>query len=202
MNRLDVFLLRLTLSVCALMLPCSIATAQELQAKVVVNHAQIQDTDAAVFEELQSRITQFLNERRWTSLHFESKERIPCSFNITVSSYEKGSNLFTCKAVIQANRPVYNAAYATPIYHNTDNDFNFEYAPFDQLNFNRSEEHTSELQSRQYLVCRLLLEKKKKQIKSQTLIYTNNTNIHRFNTLQLKRYYTAHINKPRYSLTN
>src|SRR3712207_7781703 len=30
--------------------------------------------------------------------------------------------------------------------------------PFD---FARSEEHTSELQSRQYLVCRLLLEKKK-----------------------------------------
>src|SRR3712207_8471490 len=28
---------------------------------------------------------------------------------------------------------------------------------------NRSEEHTSELQSRQYLVCRLLLEKKKKR---------------------------------------
>src|SRR3712207_8105927 len=28
----------------------------------------------------------------------------------------------------------------------------------------RSEEHTSELQSRQYLVCRLLLEKKKKHI--------------------------------------
>src|SRR3712207_8639614 len=28
-------------------------------------------------------------------------------------------------------------------------------------NLNRSEEHTSELQSRQYLVCRLLLEKKK-----------------------------------------
>src|SRR3712207_7205529 len=30
----------------------------------------------------------------------------------------------------------------------------------------RSEEHTSELQSRQYLVCRLLLEKKKKQSSS------------------------------------
>src|SRR3712207_7781858 len=30
------------------------------------------------------------------------------------------------------------------------------------LNMSRSEEHTSELQSRQYLVCRLLLEKKKK----------------------------------------
>src|SRR3712207_7226838 len=30
------------------------------------------------------------------------------------------------------------------------------------LHIHRSEEHTSELQSRQYLVCRLLLEKKKK----------------------------------------
>src|SRR3712207_6954249 len=32
----------------------------------------------------------------------------------------------------------------------------------------RSEEHTSELQSRQYLVCRLLLEKKKTQISLNT----------------------------------
>src|SRR5947209_19623150 len=32
-----------------------------------------------------------------------------------------------------------------------------------QLGTLRSEEHTSELQSRQYLVCRLLLEKKKKK---------------------------------------
>src|SRR3712207_8878205 len=32
----------------------------------------------------------------------------------------------------------------------------------------RSEEHTSELQSRQYLVCRLLLEKKKKQENTRT----------------------------------
>src|SRR3712207_8613811 len=31
-----------------------------------------------------------------------------------------------------------------------------------QMHIPRSEEHTSELQSRQYLVCRLLLEKKKK----------------------------------------
>src|SRR3712207_7792442 len=34
---------------------------------------------------------------------------------------------------------------------------------FEQTVKTRSEEHTSELQSRQYLVCRLLLEKKKKK---------------------------------------
>src|SRR5258707_6464818 len=32
-----------------------------------------------------------------------------------------------------------------------------------EVEHHRSEEHTSELQSRQYLVCRLLLEKKKKR---------------------------------------
>src|SRR5258707_8803290 len=36
----------------------------------------------------------------------------------------------------------------------------------------RSEEHTSELQSRQYLVCRLLLEKKKKK-KREVLMKVN-----------------------------
>src|SRR3712207_8398699 len=38
----------------------------------------------------------------------------------------------------------------------------------------RSEEHTSELQSRQYLVCRLLLEKKKKnnQERKNQMIHT------------------------------
>src|SRR5438445_7934931 len=40
----------------------------------------------------------------------------------------------------------------------------------------RSEEHTSELQSRQYLVCRLLLEKKKKQkIETTKMSQTYNT---------------------------
>src|SRR5258707_10686730 len=38
---------------------------------------------------------------------------------------------------------------------------------------NRSEEHTSELQSRQYLVCRLLLEKKKKKKTNNTVDFIN-----------------------------
>src|SRR3712207_7270399 len=37
----------------------------------------------------------------------------------------------------------------------------------DDVTVDRSEEHTSELQSRQYLVCRLLLEKKKHSAQQQ-----------------------------------
>src|SRR2546422_6162033 len=41
----------------------------------------------------------------------------------------------------------------------------------------RSEEHTSELQSRLHLVCRLLLEKKKKPIRTHTIITVNHDTI-------------------------
>src|SRR3712207_8500665 len=43
-----------------------------------------------------------------------------------------------------------------------------------RLSARRSEEHTSELQSRQYLVCRLLLEKKKHKLKSRPHIFPTN----------------------------
>src|SRR3712207_8147874 len=41
----------------------------------------------------------------------------------------------------------------------------------------RSEEHTSELQSRQYLVCRLLLEKKKQNTINKTHSFASRINI-------------------------
>ncbi len=110
--------------------------AQELQARVTLNYSQIQGTDASVFEDLKQTLTQFINDRQWTNLQFQKKERIPCNFNITVTKYDNSSNLFTCKATIQANRPVYNSTYTSTIYNNTDNDFNFNYAQFDQLQFN------------------------------------------------------------------
>lgn len=118
------------------LLPCNKVVAQELNARITINHSQIQGTDNAVFDELQQTLTQFVNDRQWTALQFQKNERIPCSFNITVTKYDKSTNMFTCKAVIQATRTAYNSSYNTTIYSNQDNDFNFEYAQFDQLNFN------------------------------------------------------------------
>ncbi len=112
---------------------------QELQARVTINHNQIQGTDKSVFDDLQKNLEQFINDTQWTSLQFQKNERIVCNFNITVTKYDAGSNLFTCTALIQANRPVYNASYTTTLYNNRDADFNFEYAQFDQLNFNEEQ---------------------------------------------------------------
>lgn len=110
--------------------------AQELQAKININHQQVQGTDASVFENLQQTLEQFVNERQWTALQFQQNERIQCSFNITVTKYDASENKFTCTALIQANRPVYNASYTTTLYNNRDKNFDFEFTQFDQLNFN------------------------------------------------------------------
>ena len=120
----------------ALVCFCPQSHAQELQAKITINHNQIQGTDKSVFDNLQQTLEQFVNDRQWTNLQFQKNERIQCSFNITVTKYDKSSNLFTCKALIQASRPVYNSAYTTTIYNNSDNEFTFEFAEFDQLEFN------------------------------------------------------------------
>lgn len=110
--------------------------AQELEARITINHNQIQGTDVSVFEDLQKNLETFFNDRQWTDLQFQKNERIQCNFNITVTKYDKSSNVFTCNALIQANRPVYNSSYTSTLYNNKDNDFVFEYAQFDLLNFN------------------------------------------------------------------
>jgi hypothetical protein len=53
-----------------------------------------------------------------------------------VTQYNQAENIFTCSAIIQANRPVYNSAYTTTLYNNTDKEFTFQFAQFDQLEFN------------------------------------------------------------------
>lgn len=129
MNRLVVTLL--------LVILCLNSTlAQELLAKININHSKVGVTDVSVFENLKQSLEQFVNERQWTELQYQENERIVCNFNITVDKYDKTNNMFECTAIIQANRPVYNSQYTTTIYNNRDANFNFEFAQFDQLNYN------------------------------------------------------------------
>ena len=118
--------------------PAPIA-AQELQAKITINHAQISGTEKSVFDNLQQTLEQFVNDRQWTHLQFQKNERIVCNFNLQVTKYDKDQGIFTCKATIQANRPVYNSAYTSTLYNNVDENFTFKFAEFDQLEFNEEQ---------------------------------------------------------------
>ena len=126
----------LAIVILSLLLAVPTVHSQELQARITINRQKVQGTDASIFENLQQTLEQFVNERQWTALQFQENERIVCNFNITVNKYVQAENKFQCTALIQANRPVYNASYTTTLYNNTDKQFDFEFAQFDQLNFN------------------------------------------------------------------
>ncbi len=127
-------MLRRTLIVLLMFACAHVARAQELDAVVKVNSSAVQGTDKSVFEDLEKTLQNLINDTQWTSLRYEPIERIKCTWNITVSKYE--SNVMTCKAVISSTRPVWNSAYTTTVYSNTDNDFTFSYSEFDQLSWN------------------------------------------------------------------
>ena len=103
--------------------------------KITINSQAVEGSNKSDFENLQGALQQFMDDRQWTELQFQKNERIVCNFNITVTKYDKDNHRFTCNALIQANRPVYNSAYTTTLYNNKDADFNFDFTPFDQLNF-------------------------------------------------------------------
>ena len=107
--------------------------AQELNAKVMINRQQVSNTKSGVFEALEKAVTQFLNERAWTSLQFREAERIQCSFNITVDTYSETDNSFRGSLLVASSRPVWGSSYTTTVWNMNDKDFDFTFQEFDQL---------------------------------------------------------------------
>lgn len=129
-GRITAFLLLLLL-----LLPALPVAAQELEARVVVNHQQIQGTSGSVFEALQTEVERLLGERQWTNYQFGRQERISCTLNITVTKYTESENLFAATLVVQSNRPVYGSDYTTTVFSTRDAQFNFVFSEFDKLEF-------------------------------------------------------------------
>ena len=129
--------IRIILAAIALMLS-SVVTAQELNCKVKILHSQVQGTNTSVFETLETALNEFMNNRSWTELQFSEVERIECTFNITIQTYDVEENRFTGELLFQSSRPVFNSAYNTTVFSMKDNDFSFTYKEFDQLDFNEN----------------------------------------------------------------
>lgn len=118
-----------------LFLHAQTSASQELNMKIIINHAQIQGSKTSVFDNLQKAMTDFMNDRQWTNMKFQQNERIACSMNITVTKYDESDGKFTCTMLLQSNRPVFNATYTTVVFSMKDANFNFNYQEFDKLDF-------------------------------------------------------------------
>ena len=108
--------LQIMCCIVAMLIYTATLSAQELDARVTINHQQVQGTSTSVFETLKTTLEQFLNERQWTNMQFKKNERIGCNFAITVKKYSPSENSFQCTLNVQSNRPVYGATYTTTTF--------------------------------------------------------------------------------------
>ena len=127
--------LQIMCCIVAMLIYTATLSAQELDARVTINHQQVQGTSTSVFETLKTTLEQFLNERQWTNMQFKKNERIGCNFAITVKKYSPSENSFQCTLNVQSNRPVYGATYTTTTFAFNDVNFNFNYQEYDQIDF-------------------------------------------------------------------
>lgn len=108
--------------------------AQELNCSLTVNSQQISGSDKTIFEDLQTAVREFLNNRKWTSYTYKQEEKIECSFFINIT--ERVSDVdFKATIQIQSRRPIFNTSYYSPMLNLIDKEFSFKYIQKQSLEY-------------------------------------------------------------------
>ena len=113
------------------------AKSQELNARVTINSDKVQGTNKQVFTTLQTALTEFINNRKWTDATFAVNERIDCSFTLIINEMPTESS-FKGELQIQARRPVYNSSYSTTLLNFRDTQLDFDYTEFEPLEYTQN----------------------------------------------------------------
>lgn len=111
--------------------------SQELNARVTINSDKVQGTNKQVFTTLQTALTEFINNRKWTDATFAVNERIDCSFTLIINEMPTESS-FKGELQIQARRPVYNSGYSTTLFNFRDTQLDFDYTEFEPLDYTQN----------------------------------------------------------------
>ena len=109
--------------------------AQELNCKVKILHNAIQNVDKQVFTGMERAISDFLNNRKWTSDQYNTSEKIECNIMLNLTK-RVDEDMYEATMTIQASRPVYNAGYTSPTVNFLDKEVVFKYSQFTPLEFN------------------------------------------------------------------
>jgi hypothetical protein len=113
-------------------------SSQELQAKFSIVSSKVSSgVDKKIFQTLQTAVSNFINNRKWTNDNYQPQEKIKCSFLFTIDEYA-GNNIFKGTLTVQAARPIYNTSYESPIINIQDPSVQFRYVEFQSLDFNEN----------------------------------------------------------------
>lgn len=111
---------------------------QELQARFTVNADKVStQVDKKTFRTLQTALTNFINNRKWTGDNYQPQEKIKCNFLLTIDQ-DMGQNVYKATLTVQAARPVFNTSYESPIINFQDQDIVFKYLEFQPIEFNEN----------------------------------------------------------------
>ncbi|MSQ78951.1 MAG: DUF4835 family protein [Flavobacteriaceae bacterium] len=127
------------LSILLLVFGFANAGGQDLNATVTINAEQIQLTDKTMFKELQSVISQFLNNRKWATEKVEQDERIPCTFTFIINKYDATSRVMSGSMVVSSSRAVYGSSYTTPMLNLNDESVEFKYDNFVVMDYQENQ---------------------------------------------------------------
>lgn len=112
--------------------------AQELNCQVIINTSQIQGSaNKQIFDQLQKSIFDFVNNRKWSNDIFGFQEKINCTFQIIINK-SLGSDEYSASIQVESARPIYKSAYSSTIFNFQDDDFQFKFQQFSQLEFNEN----------------------------------------------------------------
>ncbi len=112
--------------------------AQELNCSVSVIAPRIQTSDRRVFTTLQTSVTEFLNNTKWTNDKYKNEEKIECSIQIELSE-RVGTDEYKGSIQVSSRRPVYGTSYNSPILNYKDDDFNFRYIEYQPFEYNEGQ---------------------------------------------------------------
>ncbi|MBX0332791.1 DUF4835 family protein [Pontibacter sp. HSC-14F20] len=110
------------------------ARAQELQCDVVVNSEQVAFADRQLFTEMQNRIFEFMNNRRWTNQSYRVDERIKCRILINLTEMPEVGT-FRANVQVVSVRPAYGTGYESTLFSFIDRDWLFQFNEAQPLDF-------------------------------------------------------------------
>lgn len=112
-------------------------STQELNARITINSDKVEMTNKQIFTTLQTALTEFVNNRKWTDATFAVNERINCTMTLIITE-AVSENSFKGEIQVLSNRPVYNSSYTTTLLNFRDTDFEFEYTEYEPLEFSEN----------------------------------------------------------------
>ncbi|MDO1445344.1 DUF4835 family protein [Rhodocytophaga aerolata] len=127
--------------ICLVTFACStFSQAQELRCNVIIDTDQLRSsmvTEKQVFVDMQTAISNLMNNQRWTNDKYLPQERINCNLVIRITDMPSIKS-FVGTAQIQSSRPVYGTDYESFLLNFIDREWQFEYTPAQPMDFNEN----------------------------------------------------------------